>query len=142
MRRGLLWCGILAIALVGHAAAQEVHCTAKGKATQKVAGPHGLEGWTIDDALPDSSYGDECFSGVLVIARNGHVIRRRKAGPILWHWIFWDDGKQLAIEEGPLHFGMACVLEDLKSGRPVATHDCYHMLPKDVPEWVKALEPM
>ena len=133
---------MLAAAFAAAAVAQDDHCTTKPKESAHVAGPHGLEGWTIDSALP--GYGDthECFSFTLVLARNGRVIRRRAASPILWHWIFWDDGKQVAIEEGPLHFEMSCVLEDLKSGRTVATYDCYHMLPKDVPEWVKALEPM
>jgi hypothetical protein len=142
MRRGLLVWGVLALTLVAPAWGQQVHCTAKGKATQHVAGPHGLQGWTIDYALPDSSYSDECFSLELVLTRNGHVIRRRKAEPIIWRWIFWNDGKQLAIEEGPLHFGMNCVLEDLASGRTVANYDCYHDEPKQMPDWVKALKPI
>jgi hypothetical protein len=142
MRKGFILYGILAVAVATPGWGLGDHCTAKGKAAQHVAGPHGLQGWTIDYAMPDASYGDECFSGVLVIARNGHVIRRRMAEPIIWRWIFWNDGKQLAIEEGPLHFGMRCVLEDLKSGRTVATYDCYHDEPKQMPDWVKALKPI
>ncbi|MGB6973497.1 MAG: hypothetical protein WBD67_02320 [Terracidiphilus sp.] len=141
MKRCVLFV-LIAAALTATAWSQDDHCTDKGKESAHVAGPHGLEAWTIDYALPDSSYGDECFSGVLVIARNGHVIRRRKADGFIWSWVFWDDGKQLAIEEGPLHFGMSCVLEDLKSGHTIATYDCYHGLPADAPEWVKAVDTM
>lgn len=96
----------------------------------------------MDYALPDSSYKDECFAGELVIARKGRVIRRFNDGELIWQWMFWKDGEQVAFEEGPLHFGMACVLKDLKTGREIGNYDCYHELPKDAPDWVKALEAM
>jgi len=108
--------------------------------TKHVTGPHGLEGWTLESTIPDYSDPQECFSFTLVLARNGHVIRRREADPIIWKWLFWSDGEQVAIEEGPLHFGMNCVLENVKTGHITATYDCYHDEPKEIPDWVKALE--
>jgi hypothetical protein len=140
MKRRLILVLMVAAALGSQARGEPGHCTDKGAASAHVAGPHGLEGWTIDYALPDSSYKDECFAGELVIARNGHVIRRFNDGELIWQWMFWKDGEQVAFVEGPLHFGAACVLKDLKTGREIGNYDCYHDLPKDAPEWVKVLE--
>lgn len=52
-------------------------------------GPHGLEGWTLESPLPDSNYGDERFAFTLVLARNGHRLRRIEGDPIIWKWMFW-----------------------------------------------------
>ncbi len=41
----------------------------------------------------------------------------------------------------PLHFGMSCVLADVKTGRKLEILDCYHELPANVPVWVTALNP-
>jgi len=51
----------------------------------------------------------------LVLARNGHRLRRIEGEPIIWKWMFWADGRQVAYETGPLHFGMSCVLADVKT---------------------------
>src|SRR5579862_2067480 len=69
-------------------------------------GPRGLEGWTLDSPLPDSNYGDERFAFTLVLARNGYRFRCIEGVPIIWKWMFWADGRQVAYETGPLHFGM------------------------------------
>ena len=47
-------------------------------------GPHGVEGWTLEYSLPDSNYGDEHFAFTLVLARNGHRLRRIEGKPIIW----------------------------------------------------------
>jgi len=104
-------------------------------------GPHGLEAWTLEWPLPDSNYGDQRFAFTLVMARNGHRLRRIEGEPIIWKWMFWADGRQVAYTTGPLHFGMSCVLADVKSGRRLETLDCYHELPANVPAWVRALNP-
>ena len=104
-------------------------------------GPHGLEGWTLEYLLPDSNYRDEHFAFTLVLARNGHRLRRIAGDLIIWKWMFWADGQQVAYETGPLHFGMACVLADVKTGRKLEIFDCYHKLPPNVPAWVTALNP-
>ena len=104
-------------------------------------GSHGLEGWTLEYRLPNSNYGDERFAFTLVLVRNRHRLRRIEGEPIIWKWMFWDDGRQVAYETGPLHFGMSCVLADVKTGRKLEILDCYHKLPANVPTWVTALNP-
>jgi hypothetical protein len=103
-------------------------------------GPHGLEGWTLDAPVPDSGYGDERFAFTLVLARDGHVLHRIGGDPFIWKWLFWADGRQVAYETGPFHFGMTCILVDVRSGRKMSSYDCYHELPVNAPEWAKALE--
>jgi hypothetical protein len=102
-------------------------------------GPHGLEGWTLDSPLPDSQYEGERFAFTLVLARKGRVLRRFEGDPIIWKWMFWADGRQVAYETGPLHFSMNCVLLDVETGRQIEDYDCYHM-PDNEPDWVIALE--
>jgi len=82
-------------------------------------GPHGLEGWTLDAPVPDSGYGDERFAFTLVLARDGHVLNRIGGDPFIWKWLFWADGRQVAYETGPFHFGMTCI----PGGRAVRTKD-------------------
>ncbi|SRR5208282_3693203 len=103
-------------------------------------GPHGLEGWTLDAPVPDSGYGDERFAFTLVLARDGHVLHRIGGDPFIWKWLFWADGRQVAYETGPFHFGMTCILVDVRSGRKMSSYDCYHELPVNAPAWAKALE--
>ncbi len=67
-------------------------------------------------------------------------MRRIEGEPIIWQWMFWDDGKRIAYETGPLHLGMKCVLADVRSGRRRETCDCYRKLPAHAPNRVKALE--
>jgi len=111
----------------------------KGAPSAHVKGPNGLEGWTLNYPVPGYDL-DNKYPMTLVIARHGRVIRRIAGEPFVWSWIFWADGKQLAIMAGPLHFSMNCVLEDLTSGKELASYDCYHEVPEPQPDWVKALE--
>lgn len=104
------------------------------------AGPHGLEGWTLSQPVPEIHGGHEPLPFTLIIARNRKVIRRIEGGAFLWKWIFWADGRQVAYESGPLHFSLACSLLDLKTGRELQSLDCFHGLPSNAPEWAKALE--
>jgi hypothetical protein len=108
--------------------------------SEHIRGPHGLEGWTLNWAIPSSGYGDEKLPLTLVLARDGHVLRRIDGDAFIWQWIFWADGRQVAYESGPLHFGLDCVLYDLEKGRELSRVDCYHELPADTPDWVGALE--
>jgi hypothetical protein len=105
-----------------------------------IKGPHGLEGWTLNSPVPGSGYGDQKLPLTLVLARNGHILHRINGDGFIWRWMFWADGLQVTYESGPLHFGLACVLYDLKRGREVDRIDCYHDLPADAPDWVRALE--
>jgi hypothetical protein len=108
--------------------------------SEHVKGPHGLEAWTITWPLSKDIYqGEGRFAFALVLARNGVVIRRIEGSPIIWNWIFWSDGQQIAYETGPLHFSMMCVLIDTETGRRLSDYDCY-TYPKTTPDWVNALE--
>ena len=104
------------------------------------AGPHGLEGWTLNSPLPGENNGDR-YPFTLVIAQNGKVMRKiNGSAAFIWRWIFWDDGRQIAYESGPLHFGMQCELYDLKTGKVLDSVDCWQGIPDNSPAWLVALE--
>ena len=105
-------------------------------ASAHVAGPHGLVGWTFSDPVE----GQGPLPMRLVITRNGKVLRRISGDPFLWKWIFEADGSQVAIESGPLHGSMNCMLIDLRSGTETQRYDCFRQAPPDAPQWVKDLE--
>lgn len=130
------WCAIAAATV---ALAQASLSSDKPTESEHRNGPHGLEGWTLSAPVA-GAYDGEPIPFALVIAREGHVVRRIPGDPFVWQWIFLPDGRLVAYEAGPLHFSMSCVLFDLARGREVARVDCYHDLPSDSPDWVKALE--
>jgi len=103
-----------------------------------IKGPDGLEGWTIDRPLPDRP--NETFPTTLVIARNGRFIRSAKGDPFVWHWLFWDNGRKVAYESGPLHFALSCSLMSLATGKTLSSYDCFHRVPDVAPDWLKTLE--
>jgi hypothetical protein len=101
-------------------------------------GPHGLEGWTFSEAISDRP--GETFPFMLVIARDGRVIHQISGDPFVWQWIFVDNGREVAYESGPLHFGLQCSLADIKTGRKLASYDCFHGIPANAPAWLRKLE--
>ena len=101
-------------------------------------GPHGLVGWTLDYPFPDRP--EEHYPRVLVVSRNGQVIRRTKGERYIWKWIFWNEGRQIAYEDGPPHFMMRCILLDVATGKRLADVDCFTQVPVDSPAWLMALE--
>jgi hypothetical protein len=106
-----------------------------------VTGPNGLVGWKVTFALEENQ---EEVSDSLVIARNGTRLRKVHGDPLIWSWMFLDDGKSIAFESGPLHFGMACVLLDIASGKELQRVDCFHY-PDHAPAggwpaWITKLE--
>ena len=130
---------LLALAIAAAAAAPAAEPSDKPTPSAHRLGPHGLAGWTLDSPIPNSGYVDQRFSLTLVIARRGHVVRRIPGEPIIWKWIFWADGKQIAYETGAFHFTDNCYLMRLSDGRRLRHYDCYHDLPPAKPDWVKAL---
>jgi hypothetical protein len=70
----------------------------------------------------------------------GRVLRKIDGDPFVWQWIFWDNGRQVAYESGPLHFGLQCTLVNVRTGKKLASYDCFHGVPSDAPDWLKALE--
>jgi hypothetical protein len=111
----------------------------KPSESEHTKGPHGLEGWTLEQPVPESNYGDERFAFTLVLARNGKILRHVEGSPIIWKWAFSSDGREVAYETGPFHFSMICYLIDTDSGRRLADYDCF-TYPGSTPDWVIALE--
>jgi hypothetical protein len=131
---------LLPFALATAVAVQAAQPADKPTESAHTPGPDGLEGWTLEWPVPGSGYGDERFAFTLVVARHGHIIRRISGAPIIWKWIFWADGRQVAYETGPFHLGETCFLIRLSDGRKLDSYDCYHNLPPAKPDWVKALD--
>ena len=121
--------------------AQSIHAGWKARASEPVAGPAGLSGWTLDYLLPEefAQSKDEYEPMTLLIARKGHQILSIEGEPFVWEWKFWNKGRQVAVERGPKHFGLTCSLFDVKTGRELQRIDCYSELPKDAPAWVLAV---
>jgi hypothetical protein len=103
-----------------------------------IQGPEGTEGWTLDSPIPDRP--NETFPFTLVIARKGRVLRKIDGDPFVWQWIFWNNGRQVAYESGPLHFGLQCTLLNVRTGKKLASYDCFHGVPNEAPAWLEALE--
>jgi len=54
--------------------------------------------------------------------------------------MFTTDGKRIAYESGPLHYGLiSCYLMDIKSGKQLADFDCSRR-DSGFPNWVEQLE--
>lgn len=132
--------GLVLPLLAEVAVAQEPQPGANPSQSVHEHGPDGLEGWTLEWAVPDSGYGDGPFAFSLVVARDGHIIRSIDGDPIIWAWIFWSDGQQVAYETGPFHFSDTCFLIRLSDGHQLDSYDCYHDQPAAKPNWVRALE--
>ncbi len=134
-----LCCGLLmASSLAAMARPQAKSQDEKPVESEHRQGPNGWEGWTLLSSIPDDA--TQRYAFTLVLAHNGKVVRRFDGDPFVWEWIFWADGKQVAYESGPLHFGMNCILADIETGRQLGSVDCYHELPDNAPDWAVKLE--
>ena len=130
---------VAVLALMARLATQ-AHADNKLTRSPLKRGPDSLVGWTLESAVPDSGYGDERFAFTLVITHHGHIIRRIRGAPIIWKWIFWENGREVAYDTGPFHFAETCKLVSLSDGRELDSYDCYHEQPPIKPDWVKALD--
>lgn len=130
-------CGLTVLLVAALAQAQTTQVTGGPTESKHQPGPAGLEAWTLDYEVPLHT---ESYPEVLVIARKGQIIRKIDGDPFIWNWIFLKNGRQIAYETGPLHFGMSCILADVTTGKQLATYDCFHKLPPDAPPWVEELE--
>ncbi len=73
-----------------------------------------------------SAFGTSSAWPTLVIAQSEKRIRTVHGDPFFCRWMFLDDGKTIAIESGPLHFGMACMLIEIATGGSLTRVDCFH----------------
>jgi hypothetical protein len=103
-------------------------------------GPNGLEGWLVRKTVPAvKEQGPLPIE--LVIARNGHIIRRfsyKEYGPFLWNFLFLPEGRSIAVEYGPLNFVETCSRINIATGRSIEDVDCFQ-LPENAPDWATAL---
>jgi hypothetical protein len=129
--------GCTAFLVAALAQSQTTEVTGGPTESKHHPGPAGLEAWTLDYEVPLHT---ESYPEVLVIARKGQIIRKIDGEPFVWNWIFLKNGRQIAYEAGPLHFGMNCILTDVTTGKQLATYDCFFKLPPDAPAWVEELE--
>ena len=112
-------------------------------ADRKTAADGVTRGWLVESPSPDQSEVSQRWrtvAGTLVIARHGRVVRRISAEQTFWRWAFWDGGKEVAYEVGPMHGATECRLVAVKTGREVATMpgDCADVS-ADAPAWVVEL---
>jgi hypothetical protein len=119
----------LPIFLVAQSPRQTVH----------VRGPNGLEGWKLTSII-ETLENQGPLPTELVLARRGRIIRHVKDEAFIWNWMFLPDGRHVAYETGPLHFGVDCVLLNIKNGRTVRALDCGNSHGGATPGWVKSLE--
>lgn len=82
---------------------------------------------------------DTRYAFTLVLARDGKIVRTIKGDPLIFDWIFWDNGRKVAYETGPLHFALQCNLMDVGSGKLLKSIDCFQGV-ADPPDWLDALE--
>ena len=111
--------------------------TTAGTESPHRRGPHGLQGWTINYPIPNY----DSMPRTLVIAHGGHILHRVEGRPLIFTWMFQDDGARVAYSTGPLHFEELCVLIDTATGKELANYDCFHdPAGAAAPAWVKLLE--
>ncbi len=99
-------------------------------------------GWVLSYDSPDPDRAWERLPSALVVARRGKVIRRWNTF-IIRKWAFWDGGREVAYNAGPMHGPSGCFLMSVKTGKEVASYaaregDC-GQAGEDAPEWVKAV---
>ena len=121
-----------------------VTVVAAAQATAHRGGPDGLEGWLVRERVATLENQGPLPTS-LVIARNGRVIRRlsmqHDGGPFYWNFVFLPDGKQVAFEQGSLHFNLTCTLMNIETGEHIQDYDCFHTpISNTAPQWVKRLE--
>src|ERR1700743_2455410 len=120
--KALGYCVLLMVLLAGrHITAQTGASADASEESAHRQGPHGLEGWTLKSSIPDRP--GETYSFTLVLARRGQIVQRISGDPLVWRWMFWAAGRQVAYESGPLHFDLACVLADISTGHELARYD-------------------
>ena len=101
------------------------------------SGPRRLEGWTINYPIPNY----DSMPRTLAIARGGHVLHHIEGRPLIFTWMFQDDGAHVAYSTGPLHSEELCVLIDTETGKELADYNCFpEPLPATAPSWASLLK--
>src|SRR4051794_35555921 len=81
-------------------------------------------GWLVLYPYPEPAgykYVRDPIPGLLVLYRNGRIIRRLRMEPTVYKWRFQSDSKQVAYCTGPLHGGgTECSVRSVDSGEITA----------------------
>ncbi len=133
--RGWVW-----MVVVAGSAGWMPRAEARARITDRRVAEDGVtKGWMVEYPSPDKGQSD--VAGTLVIARRGRVIRRIEGDSTFWGWVFWNGGRSVAYETGPLHGATMCVLRDVRSGQVVEKMlgDCQDAT-EEAPAWVRAVK--
>jgi hypothetical protein len=84
---------------------KDVQLTTEGKFYHpKLASDSQTIGWLIITEYPQDEGGVLKVAEELVIYQDGRVVNTIQPGGFIRDWEFWDNGKQVAIYTGALHF--------------------------------------
>lgn len=102
-------------------------------------------GWVRSIPWPDQEDESQRWRRIgtdVVIARDGKVVRRF-SGVTIWDWDFWNGGREIVYEAGPVHGETGCFRMSISTGKLLEEWpgDCRH-LPDNAPAWVKAASGM
>lgn len=113
---------------------------AQSNEVNPIKGPNGVEILPLFKIYNDA--GDKAITA-LQITQEGNIINTIKGEPFIWRRILLNEGNQIAVETGPLHFVMHCLLIDISSGKIVDHVDCFQYPkeppPRGWPSWVDTL---
>jgi hypothetical protein len=90
-------------------------------------------GWLVVTEYSEYEGGGLSVTEELVIYQDGQVINKLRPGGFIRDWGFWDNGDQVAIYSGPLHFAGFYLLFDISTGKIL---DESNDSDDNPPEWV------
>ncbi len=99
----------------------------------KLASNNQTVGWLIITEYPGYEDGGLSVPEELAIYQDGKVINILRPGGFIRDWTFFDDGKQVVINSGPLYSTGFSVLIDVDSGKKL---DSYRDFADNPPEWI------
>jgi hypothetical protein len=78
------------------------------------------------------------IAGELVLYKNGRIVHRFDADPVIWDWKFVNGGSRIAYTIGPLHGNPSgCVLRDAFSGRVIKRW--FYDENAELPDWATGI---
>lgn len=91
-------------------------------------------GWTVEYENCCTSYP---VPTVLLVYQDEKHIQKIADGQMIWNWIFWQNGEEVAVQTGPTH-GDQCTfrLYDVKSAKTLSEESCHQ---SKLPDWASLL---
>lgn len=122
--------------------ASHLHMVPAGGRDTRVGGgrryrdPHvAPDQWTFGALVLDRD--SRVLAERVEIRRSKHVLRTVAPGGFIRAWGFWNDGREVVVYTGGLHFAGWYLLTDLASGREVGTSE--DPVTERSPAWVRSL---